>query len=74
MPIRIKTDLDFGQIFYIKNDPDQFEYFLIGIKILPPNQIKFILSLMGDEIEVFDFECSAEPDKLKIIGKMDQDD
>jgi len=73
MPIRIKTDLDFGQVFYVKNDPDQFEYILVGIKILPSNQIKFILSLMGEECEVYDFECSTDPDKLKLIDKMDED-
>jgi hypothetical protein len=73
MPIKIKTDLDFGQVFYIKNDPEQFEHILTGIKIVPPNQIKFILSYLGDESELFDFECSSERDELKILGDEDKD-
>lgn len=60
MPIKIKTDLEFGQTWYIKNDPDQFEHKLVGIIILPGNQFKFRLSYLGDQTEVYDFECSTE--------------
>ena len=68
MPIKtIKTDLEWGDVFYLKNDPDQEEYLLVGIITLPGNQVQFILSYYGDEIRVFDFECSKEKDKLKEI-------
>lgn len=60
MPIRIKTDLNFGDTFYIKNDPDQFEYILVGVIVTPGNQMKFRLSLLGDLVEVFDYECSKD--------------
>lgn len=74
MPIKIKTDLEFGQIFYIKNDPEQFEHILTGIKIVPPNQIKFILSYLGEQTELFDFECSSEIDKIKVIENRSGDE
>lgn len=62
MPIRIKfSDLDFGQIFYLKNDPDGFAYILTGITVLPGNQILFRLSFMGETIQAYDFECSVNP-------------
>lgn len=60
MPIRIKTDLDWGMIFYLKNDVDQLPHLLIGIIVTPPNQFKFRLSHLGEICEVYDFEVSSE--------------
>lgn len=60
MSIRIKTDLSFGSFWYIKNDPDQFPHILVGIVVMPGNQIKFKLSYLGDIQECWDFECSQE--------------
>lgn len=67
MPIRIKTDLEWGQSFYVKNDPDQYEHKLVGIVIVPPNQLKFRLSYLGDVFELFDFECSTTKDINKTL-------
>lgn len=61
--IRIKTDLEFGQDVYLKADPDQFKHHLVALKILPGNQIKFIVSYMGTESELYDFECTLEPEE-----------
>mgnify|MGYP006266477595 CR=1 FL=1 len=69
MAIRIKTDLDFGQVWYIKYDPDQFEHQLVGLVVLPGNQFKFRLSYMGEISELYDFECSQE----KNIGIIKED-
>jgi hypothetical protein len=68
MPIRVKTDIDFGDIFYLKSDPDQTEHILVGLIIVPGNQIKFRLSCFGDICEVYDFEASKEIDELKKLS------
>jgi hypothetical protein len=61
MPIKIKTDLEFGSVWYIKNDPDQFPHHLVGIVLQPGNVFRFRLSYLGDIAELYDFECSQEP-------------
>lgn len=71
MPIRIKTDLEWGQVFYLKNDELQLEHSLVGIVVEPPNQIKFRLSYCGDVVEVYDFEATQEPDAMKLLNKKD---
>jgi hypothetical protein len=68
MPISIKTDIDFGDIFYLKSDPDQFEHRLVGIIVMPGNQIKFILSCMGDKVTVWDFEATKDRDETKVLN------
>jgi len=65
--IKIKTDLEFGSVFYIKNDPDQFEHILIAVIVLPGNQFKFRLSYMGEVCEVWDFETSDKRDPNKVL-------
>jgi hypothetical protein len=65
MPIGIKTDLEWGQVFYMKSDPEQVEHRLTGVIIRPGKAVKFILSHQGDECEVYDFEASTEIDQLK---------
>ena len=73
MPIKIKTDLEFGDIFYIKADPDQLEHFLIEVIIVPGSMepkgaLKFKLSHQGETTIVWDFECSKTRDPLKLIN------
>lgn len=74
--IRIKTDLEFNQVWYLKDDPFQFPHRLVRLIIDPPMQFKFVLSYLGETTEVFDFECSLERDELKIIENKggDEDD
>lgn len=76
MPVRIKTDLEIGQVMYLKDDPKQNEYRLSAVIVRSGNAVSFELSRLGDIIEVFDFEASPEMDKLKQIesGKDDDDD
>lgn len=74
MPIKIKTDLNFGQVVYIKNDPYQSEHILTGVKVIPQNQIKFVLSYLGEETELFDFECSTERDDEKYLQNMNRNE
>ena len=67
MPIKIRTDLEFGDVWYIKNDPEQLERLLVGVVFLPGGQLKFELSYMGEVVTVWDFECSKSIDKTKLL-------
>lgn len=64
MPIKIKTDLEFGSIWYIKSDREQIPRILVGVVVLPGNQFMFRLSNIGDVDEAYDFECSMEPNPM----------
>lgn len=68
MPIKIKTDLEFGQSIYLKNDCEQLEHSLVSVIVLPGNAVKFRLSYQGDICEVYDFEASTEIDKVKMLS------
>jgi hypothetical protein len=72
--MKIKTDLEFGQVWYIKDDPDQYPHRLVRVIIDPPMQFKFRLSYLGDIVEVFDFECSLEPDTSKTLNYEEKDE
>lgn len=76
MPIKIKTDLEFGQTWYLKDDPEQLPHRLVRVIIEPPMQFKFVLSYLGERYEVFDFECSLERDESKLLdyGTSDNSD
>lgn len=53
--------MEFGSIWYIKHDPDQFPHQLVAVVLQPGNVFKFRLSYLGDVSELYDFECSQEP-------------
>lgn len=63
MPISIKTDLEWGSTWYIKNDPEQLPHLLVGVIIQPSKQFKLIISYMGDTVELYDFEVTNERDE-----------
>jgi hypothetical protein len=74
MPISVKTNLNYGDVWYIKNDADQFEYHLVGIQVRPGgkdglNVVLFILDYMGEEYIVYDFQCSTTKDLTKESSK-----
>jgi hypothetical protein len=66
--IKVKTDLEFGDVFYLKNDTEQLEHLLVGVIFLPGNQIKFLLSYLGEVCEVWDFEASKDRDDSKVLN------
>jgi hypothetical protein len=74
MPIKVKYDTDFGSTWYIKNDPDQFPHILVGLIILEKYVTKFILSYLGQNCEVFDYECSQEVNKDILDNKSEMDE
>jgi len=73
MPIKIKTDLEWGQTFYLKNDEAQLDRALVGVVLLPGNTVKFQLSLLGEIVEAYDFECSSTKDLNKTLN-MDKEE
>lgn len=62
----IKTKFRFGDSIFIKNDPTQTEYILVGV-IQRPGAMSYELSYLGDVVEVFDFEVSDTKDVLKSL-------
>lgn len=74
MPIKIKTDIDFGDTFYVKTDIEQLPHQLVGVVFLPGNQIKFMLSFFGDTCTVWDFETTREPDQQKLLDLKKDDE
>lgn len=74
MPISIKTDLEWGSIWYIINDPEQLEYQLIGVKVKPGKAMIFELDHLGEVIEVYDFQCSETADALKQLKAKEDGD
>ncbi len=73
MPIKIKIDVDWGCIFYLKADMEQLPHMLVGVVTKPGNTTRLQLSYCGTECEVFDFEASTERD-LSMIEKYEDDD
>jgi hypothetical protein len=71
----VKSKHKYGDIVYIKNDPEQNGYFVVGI-IGRPTGIYIELQLLGEIIEVCDFEVSEEKDALTMLGldKKDTED
>lgn len=71
----IKTKFKFGDIVYIKNDPEQKGYFLVGV-LGRPAGIAYELSFLGEIVEVCDFEVSDTKDELTMLGldKKDTED
>lgn len=84
MAIRIEfPDLNWGDIFYLKADDDQFKHELVGIILKPGSvnkkgergiAVQFELSLMGDEVAVHEFQATKEFDELKAIKQQDKKD
>lgn len=62
----IKTKFKFGDSVYVKNDPAQLEYILIGV-IQRPGAMSYELSYLGEVIEVYEFEVSDTKDILKSL-------
>lgn len=68
-----KTKYDFGEILYLKTDPEQVEYMLIGI-LLQPGGFMLRISNCGNFIDVHEMEVSKVKDKLKTLGVNDTEE
>lgn len=63
----IKIQHDFGDIVYIKNDPDQNEYEIVGFWVRP-GAIVLELDRLGETIDVYEFQISTDRDMKKVLG------
>lgn len=74
--ISIKLKLDWGQTLYLHSDPDQFPRSLVGITVVPGDQILYTLSYLGEAIDAYSFEVDEEinQDILLNLPKREDDD
>jgi len=64
----IKTKYKFGDILYLKTDPEQTENTLIAV-IQEPGALAYRLrDISGEIMEVYDFEVSEIRDPFKSMG------
>lgn len=70
----VKSKYDFGDIVYIKNDPEQDEYFVTGVVGRPSGIVLLKLDFCGTEFEIYEFEVSKEINRLKIMGVNKEDE
>lgn len=69
------ADLDWGKTMYIINDLAQFPWTLVGIESRPGKVTKFILAdEVGDEIVMYDFQCSLEKTEPPVKPKTDDEE
>jgi len=77
------SDLYWGIPLYVKHDPNQIEYSLVGIKLLPGvtdkknvqiPAVQLKLASMVDTIWVYDFQISTEPDALRQMQAREKGD
>lgn len=68
MAIKYESALKWGDVFYLKNDPDQFEYCLIGIALWP-GKPQLVLRHSGEfQVEVYEAETTREPNIRKKLA------
>lgn len=72
MVVRLKYN--FGDTLFIKNDPEQKEFILVGIHYQPGNLISLDLSYIGDIVTVYEFEVSETKDVLKKLLNDEKDE
>lgn len=63
----IKVKYEYGDSVYIKHDPEQIQYELVGV-IGRPGSTSFELSHLGEVIEMYDFQVSKTRDEMKMLG------
>ena len=70
---KVSIPYEFGEKVYMKCDPDQLEYVIVGF-ILQPNQLLMLrISFCGEMADVYEFEISREKDIDKPISKNDDE-
>lgn len=73
----IKTKYKFGDILYIKTDPEQFANTLIAVIQEPGSLVYRLRAYDGEILELYEFEVSDTRDPLKLMGldsKEDEED
>lgn len=68
MAIKYESAAKWGDVYYLKSDPDQLQFNLINV-ILTPGKPKLKLRHGGyDVVIVYECETSREPDLTKKLG------
>lgn len=70
----IKTKYKFGDILYLKTDPEQTENTLIAVIQEPGALVYRLRNNASDIIEVYEFEVSDLKDLAKTMGLDKKDD
>jgi hypothetical protein len=64
-----------GDLVYLKNDPDQLEYFIVAFILFPNQLLQLRISDGGYHYDVYEFEVSREKDIIKATtSKGDEND
>jgi hypothetical protein len=63
--MQIDNEFGFGDIVYLKTDPDQLARIITGISVHPEMQIIYKVSYLGSNTEHYSFELSMERDIVK---------
>ncbi len=56
----VDNKYDFGDMVYLKTDPDQLKRIITGIHVFPGNAISYTVTQAGTESQHYEFEISAE--------------
>lgn len=72
--MKISTTYNIGDIVYIRNDPKQKPYDIVGMQIKPGGIILYDLDYMGVTLEMYDFQISSEVNELTRIKASTQND
>lgn len=77
MAIKYDREFKWGDVFYLRSDPEQLEYNLVNI-LLTPGRSMLVLRHSGyDEVTVYECETTRKPDdskKLSFIPKPPDDE
>jgi hypothetical protein len=66
--MRFKVPYEYGDIYYLKTDPEQLPHEIVGFIFRPGDQLILELSHGGMQIEVFDFQISKTKDPIAELG------
>lgn len=70
--MKIEIDYKFGQIVYLKNDPEQGEYLIKELSFLPKWILMIeLLTPTGEYIKVWEGMLSTERNNLKTLSIKD---
>ncbi len=68
-----KTDLEYGQSCWVKNDMEGYEWILIAVITLDTG-VMFRIKWMQEIMEVYDFEVTFDRDAIKTVEKEETDE
>lgn len=67
----VNVPYEFGDIVFLKTDPDQYERMVYKISIYPNGAVMVALSFGATNSEHYDFEVSTQKDLMKELNITD---